>query len=86
MIDTLNSNVSPGSIVDQGILQQCTEHKEYANTGPNVDSLGVGHGWEGVLNTGLCGGHGQEGGHSKGNSSRNLQAEMVISWLLSLLS
>ena len=56
--------LSPGGIVDEGILKQGAEHKEDANPGPDIDGLGVGHGWEGVLNAGLGGGHGQQGGHS----------------------
>ena len=58
---------SPGSVVDEGVLEQRAEDEEDADAGPDVDGLGVGDGREAVLDAGLGGGHGQQGGHPQGH-------------------
>ena len=43
----------PGGIVDQSILQEGAEHKEDTHSAPHIDSLGVGHRGQRVLDAGL---------------------------------
>ena len=54
--------ISPGSIVDQSVLQQSQEHEGDTDVVPHVDGLGVGHGGQGVVNGGGGGGHGEQRG------------------------
>ena len=37
------------SIVNQSVLQEGSEDEKYADSGPDVDSLGVGHWGKGVV-------------------------------------
>ena len=36
-------------VVDESVLQEGSEHEKYADSGPDVDSLGVGHWRKGVV-------------------------------------
>ena len=36
-------------VVDQSVLQEGSEDEKYADSGPDVDSLGVGHWGQGVV-------------------------------------
>ena len=36
-------------VVDESVLQEGSEHEKYADSGPDVDSLGVGHWGQGVV-------------------------------------
>ena len=62
----------PGSIVDQGVLQESREDKDHTDPRPDVDGLGVGHGGQGVLYAGLRGRHRQQGRHPQGYPRRHL--------------
>ena len=73
MTGPLVFSLLPGSIVNQGVLEESREDKDHTDPGPDVDGLGVGHGGQGVLDAGLGGRHGQQGSHPKGNPGRNLR-------------
>ena len=62
---------SPWCIVDQGVFKESTENEEDADTGPDVDSLGVGDWGETALDGAHGGGHGQQGGHPQGHPRRH---------------
>ena len=66
---------SPEGVVDQRVLHEGGEHEADTDALPHVDSLGVGHGREGVLYAGLGGGHCQQGCHAQRHPGGNLTQE-----------
>ena len=42
-------SIGARGVVDQSVLQEGSEHEKYADSGPDVDSLGVGHWGQGVV-------------------------------------
>ena len=63
---------SPWSIVNKSIFKESRKYKENANPGPDINCLCVCNRWQGVLDTGLGSGHGQQGCHSQSDTSWNL--------------
>ena len=71
VLENKQNTDTPRGVVDHGVLQERPEHEEHADPRPDVDSLGVGDRGQGVLDAGLGGGHGQQGGHPQGHPRRH---------------
>ena len=53
--ESIHLSVWSGGVVDESVLQEGSEHEKYADSGPDVDSLGVGHWRKGVVDWCLIG-------------------------------
>ncbi len=70
-LDSLPVLVRARGVVDESKFKEGTENEGQADSGPNVEGLGVGDWGEGLVDTrGLCG-HGEEGSYAKGDTGRN---------------
>ena len=71
-VDHVSSSpgISPRRVVDKSILQQCQEYKRDTNIVPHINSLGVGHGGQWVVDAGGGGGHGEQRGDCERHPGR----------------
>ena len=69
---------SLGSVANTRILDQSTEHHKKADTKVNVYRLHIGNFWQGSVDAGHEGGHGEHGGYAQANLGDKNDEQILI--------